>query len=217
MMPGAAGGSKAALAFSFVSKSMPPGVMWSLSCSSTGLGEVRVVQAQGREDDLVLQASAILSSLSNRRSASQRVVQKSMMRGLPARSFVNDDAVLSSSKMSAAGRRGRGEGGHGSGCASAVVTGRFYAPRVAEAAGMEESGAMSSASRRGCTSGTDLAFGFENALHDAGFLVVVAGSGPSGAGRPSAAPRSTEMAHAQAAQLGCSYPLGMGGSSSTGR
>ena len=28
---------------------------------------------------------------------SQRVVQKSMMRGLPARSFVNDDAVPSSS------------------------------------------------------------------------------------------------------------------------
>ena len=28
---------------------------------------------------------------------SQRVVQKSMMRGLPARSFVNDDAVMSSS------------------------------------------------------------------------------------------------------------------------
>ena len=71
---------------------------------------------------------------------SQRVVQKSMMRGLPARSFVNDDAVLSSSKR-VSGRSGAAAARADMALAvqKAVVTGRFYAPRVAEAAGMEES------------------------------------------------------------------------------
>ena len=71
---------------------------------------------------------------------SQRVVQKSMMRGLPARSFVNDDAVLSSSN-NVRGRSGAAAARADMALAvlKAVVSGRFIAPRVCEAAVMEES------------------------------------------------------------------------------
>ena len=53
------------------------------------------------------------------------------MRGLPARSFVNDDAVLSSSKR-VSGRSGAAAARADMALAvlKAVVTGRFTAPRL---------------------------------------------------------------------------------------
>ena len=75
------------------------------------------------------------------------------MRGLPARSFVNDDAVLSSSKR-VSGRSGAAAARADMALAvlKAVVTGRFWARRVARHAVIDAGEAVSSASRRRCKS-----------------------------------------------------------------